>query len=102
MAVDFTISLSHILTVFFCVSGLIGQWFVLKYKCDENSEMATKAFEESVEAKKEIADLRLEMLKDYASTRSLQAVEQRLAGSITDLTVEIRQLRNFLMGNKNI
>ena len=101
IVMDFTVSFSHILTLVAFGLALIGQWYSLKNKSEKNFDVASSALQIAAEVKKEVSDLRVEILKEYASTRSLQAVEDRLSHGISDLTSEIRQLREFLMERKN-
>lgn len=100
MIFDFTIGVSSFITLGVLLFAFIGQWALLRAKSESNTRKANEAFETAIEAKNELASLRLEISKEYATTNSLHAVESRLANAVSELTSEIRDLRKYLLENK--
>lgn len=100
MIVDWGLSIWDIIKLLGIAAGFMWQWFSLQSKMAAAEKAAQEATLISMAAKEALADLKLEVIKDFASIKHLQEVEQRLSGSIGELTSEIRQLRNFLMEGK--
>lgn len=96
MMFDFTISISHVITICGFAAAFVWNWFTLKTKADE-------ALKKANEATTKLSTLELQLIREYASLTNMQSVENRLSSQIVELTGEIRELRRFLMeGKKNV
>jgi len=101
MNFDFTISVSHIITIVGFAAAFAWNWFVLKSKTDKALDEATKAKLQADVLQLKISTLEMQLLKEYTSLSHMQSVETRLSTQIGELTSEIRELRRFLMDKKN-
>lgn len=90
MTFDFTISIPIILTI--ATLFATGMWRIFSL-----TNKANMALRNSLETKEKLADLKLELAKDYPSNSYLQQVEDRLTKAIEGLGDEIRQLRSYIM-----
>jgi len=98
---DFTISVTHIITLVGFASAFAWNWFTLKSKTDDALEEAKKAKAQADVLQLKISTLELQLLKEYTSLSHMQSVENRLSTQIGELTSEIRELRRFLMDKKS-
>ena len=98
---DFTISITNIIAFFGIVFSGAWAFFKVKEKADTAQKEAELARIEAKAAQKSNDDLRLEMVREYASVTHLKEVEVRLAASVESLANEIRTLREYLMRQKS-
>ena len=97
MSVEWFITVGNLLTVLAFVSAGVWWFFGLSARSQANSVKAQNALDKANDAEKAIANLRIEMTRDFASQTHLREVEDRLIGAVNNLTKEIGQLRQFLM-----
>lgn len=97
---DFAVSIRDLIYIIGLIGVGYGVWFGMKYKINDASEKAKKALETAVESKEKMADLKLELLKEYPTNSHLRELETRLTTAIGGLGEEIRQLRNYIMDRK--
>ena len=101
MNFDFTISISHLITIGGFLVAFGWNWFILKNKADKAIEDARGAKDKADDLQVKVAALELQLLKEYTSLAHMQSVESRLSTQIGELTSEIRELRRFLMDKKS-
>ena len=97
---DFAVSIRDLIYIIGLLGGGYGVWFGMKYKINDASEKVKKALETAVESKEKMADLKLELFKEYPTNSHLRELETRLTTSIGGLGEEIRQLRNYIIDRK--
>lgn len=118
MNFDFTISVSHIITIMGFAAAFAWNFMILKSKTDKALEEAQEALEEARKAKASISEevkklqeamaiqsnrssqLELQMLKEYASLSHIQSIETRLTSQMQQMNEELRELNKFLRGGK--
>jgi uncharacterized protein with von Willebrand factor type A (vWA) domain len=104
---DFTISVSHIITIMGFAAAFAWNWFTLKSKTDRAFEKAQDAEEETrktqdmlVALDKRVSQQELQMLKEYASLSHIQSIETRLTSQMQQMNEELRELNKFLRSGK--
>ncbi len=103
MTIDPTITLGNLITVAVLVAGVISAWFVLRGEVattkvtitdlKESHDALAKSYAallkrvEEIRAKgaHELADYKLEVAREYATTQAIKEVEERLIGAINRL-----------------
>lgn len=97
MNIDLTFSITNIIVILVTAGGFIGQWYTLKARSEKNTDLAQNALTTAIDAKNDLASLKLELVKDYARTGVVKEVEEKLTSSINKLSDEINGLKMFLM-----
>ena len=87
-----------VLVIGAAIGAAIGIWF----RIEGRIQIATNKLEarinkveaDATKAEGKVAELKIEVMQNYASVGHLEKVEDRLIKAITELTTEVKQLRD--------